>query len=116
MVHEYEPLDCSFACLQTTDCQSYNLREESTNVYECELSNSTKTLHPNDFKVTSGVTYYGTDTFPGVRIKTAGLYICNPFITALILLERDLSLFILVNFIVLPGDSIKDPIFVDLVF
>ncbi|CAB4043990.1 Hypothetical predicted protein, partial [Paramuricea clavata] len=70
VVHEYSPLDCGFACLQTTDCQSYNIRQETTDLYECELSSSTKTQHPNDFKSISGVTYYGSDTFHGQVIHS----------------------------------------------
>ena len=68
VVHEYSPLDCSFACLGTANCESYNARQESSDVYECELSSSTKTKHPHDFRAAAGVTYYGSDTFPGVRI------------------------------------------------
>ncbi|CAB3986606.1 Hypothetical predicted protein [Paramuricea clavata] len=66
VVHEYSPLDCGFACLQTADCQSYNTRQESSDVYECEMSSSTKTHHPNDFTAVAGVTYYGSDMFPGL--------------------------------------------------
>ena len=69
-VHEQSFLDCSFACLETDHCQSYNAREETVNLFECELNNSTKTLSCENFVAKSGFKYYGTYYFPKVCYTT----------------------------------------------
>ncbi|XP_028399263.1 uncharacterized protein LOC114522721 [Dendronephthya gigantea] len=66
IIHEYSQIDCGFACLRATNCQSYNARQEKVDVFECELSSSTKGQQPNDFVDAPGVTYFGSDTFPAL--------------------------------------------------
>ena len=58
-----DEITCGLRCLQDENCQSYNSKSDANDVKkECQLSNQTKNLSPENLRRNPRSTYYGRGT------------------------------------------------------
>ena len=69
-------ISCSFECLSTQRCLSYNFKDangDATNI--CELNEATKDATPRDFHGRIGYKYYDTEKVC-TRVEFIAIFVC----------------------------------------